>query len=930
MYRGMKFSLPVMVCLGSLVGFCGVSETPAQTTAFTYQGQLKDGAVAANGVYDLRFALFTVSSGGSGATLEAPATPVTNGLFTVTLDYGSGWLGGADRWLQISVRTNGSPGAYTDLLPRQRLASTPYAWRAAVANSVPTGAITSGMLAGGAVTAGHFAPGAVVAGLANEGLSGVPTSQALVMSSLANDPGLLANGYVRVGNNLSFASEVWSPVAVPDTTSTPIPWPRYGVWTGTEFIGLSTSGYGARYNPASGLWTALALPAGWSGQRLFAAVVWTGTEMIIWGGRTGNTSPYNCPNTGFRYNPTSNTWTAMRADATAPSGRFGASAVWTGSRMVIWGGLDPAGTALNTGSRYNPVTDTWSATRADATTPPAAATSASVWTGSRMLVWSGYKTSPTFSTSTNGGSYDPVADTWTPINPVGAPRGVGESAAVWTGTKLIVWSGSTNGGYRSGVVNTGGIYDPIANTWSPMLGTPPAARMLPVCVWNGTNMLVWGGAGENVLLPDGKSFHPVTGWGANLNPNGAPLISDPPFPQLGAWLPGTSELLVVAGTGGRYSPGNNSWTPVSLNYPDGQTRRDHVAIWTGSEMIVWGGTVNGLPTDTGRRYNPTTGGWTNTSLVGAPSPRWLCSGVWSGTELIIWGGTGDGFTPLDDGARYNPVTDTWTPISPAPSQPVSLWGTSLRTGRFGHAAVWTSAGMLVWGGSDGYDNQGSTLTTIGGIYHPATDSWSPLDAADYDVPSRCYASAVFVSPRVYFFGGRNLPTTYGGPTALVADAVAYDVENENWWTLPAAPQTLAREGFSLTGAGNRIALWGGRDGVGNPLATGLVFNTVSNTWTLLTANNAPTARSGHTAVWTGRELLVWGGTNAAGLSLTNGAHLELDAPQWTSFGTNRSIAAGHSAIWSGSEMILYGNLPGLTDQCARYHPGLNAYYYIRP
>src|SRR5215468_2381370 len=78
----------------------------AQGTAFTYQGRLNDGVNPANGSYDVTFTLFGASSGGSpiaGPRTNSP-TAVTNGLFTVTLDF-SNQFPGTPRWLEIGVRT---------------------------------------------------------------------------------------------------------------------------------------------------------------------------------------------------------------------------------------------------------------------------------------------------------------------------------------------------------------------------------------------------------------------------------------------------------------------------------------------------------------------------------------------------------------------------------------------------------------------------------------------------------------------------------------------------------------------------------------------------------------------------------------------------------------------------------------------------------
>jgi len=811
----------------------------------------------------------------------------------------------------------GTPTPATSLDVRGTVAASNFV--GALAANQLTGTIPPANIGAGSITAVQLAPGAVVSSLAAEGLGAVPNSQAVVMSTLAADEALTSRGYTRLGNTVAFGSESWTPVSVPGVNNTPIPGASYSVWTGTEFLIVNLYGTGARYDPVANLWTPLPAPAGWSSIRQFASVAWTGTEMIIWGGQRTAT-PTLRYNSGFRFNPTSNTWRAMREDGSTPTPRGGAGAVWTGSRFVIWGGFDVSYNALNTGGRYDPVTDTWAATRADATTPPGAAAPATVWTGSRMVVWSGYLSAPSYKAITNGGLYDPVADTWSPLSTTGAPRPTGQALAVWTGSEMIVWGGTTNTSSTTRV-STGGRYNPGANTWSPMTGTPPSARNSPLGVWTGSELIVWGGG-----VADGKIYSPATGWGASIATANSPGAQISPQ---GAWLPGTSEMLTVSGNAGRYKPSTTTWTTVPSEYNNGQSRRDHAAVWTGTEMLFWGGTINGVPTDIGRRYHPGTGVWTNMSLEGAPSPRRDFTAVWSGSELIVWGGTLDGYSPLSDGARYNPVSDTWTPMAPAPASPQTPWGKSMRDGRFGHAAVWTPEGMFVWGGADGYDNQGQELSTIGATYQPWSDTWGLVNSGDDGLPARWKPTAVFISPKVYIFGGRTLPPSYPGGT-LVADAIAYDLDGASWLTLPAAPQSLAREGLSLTAAGTRLALWGGRDATGTAQQTGLVFNTLSNTWATLPATGAPAARSDHTAVWTGRELLVWGGVSGAGTPLANGVRVELDATQWNPLPAGPTIASGHTAVWSGSEMILYGHVAGLVDQCSRYRPAINGYYYLRP
>src|SRR3977135_2157821 len=89
----------------------------AQGTAFTYQGRLADSGAPANGTYDLRFTVYDALSIGNSVAgpVSNATTAVSNGIFTVTLDFGAGVFPGAGRWLEIGVRPGGSISAYTIL-----------------------------------------------------------------------------------------------------------------------------------------------------------------------------------------------------------------------------------------------------------------------------------------------------------------------------------------------------------------------------------------------------------------------------------------------------------------------------------------------------------------------------------------------------------------------------------------------------------------------------------------------------------------------------------------------------------------------------------------------------------------------------------------------------------------------------------------------
>src|SRR4029453_17170027 len=104
---------------------------------------------------------------------------------------------------------------------------------------------------------------------------------------------------------------------------------------------------------------------------------------------------------------------------------------------------------------------------------------------------------------------------------------------------------------------------------------------------------------------------------------------------------------------------DDSWTDTTTtNAPTG--RESPTAVWTGSEMIVWGGNdgINFL--NTGGGYNPSTDSWTPTTLTNAPDARLGYTAVWTGSEMIVWGGRDTGGMLLNSGGRYDPGTDSWT------------------------------------------------------------------------------------------------------------------------------------------------------------------------------------------------------------------------------------------------------------------------------
>ncbi len=157
----MKTPVRLLLLLsGCLVGNLNLQ---GQGTAFTYQGRLDESGQPSNGLYDFRAQVYNRATPGEpgdalvSSTLTFTTVPVTNGLFSLTLDFGAGPFNGEARWLSLAVRTNGAPG-YQTLQPRQPVSPTPYAIRAAnLSGSIPANQVTGTLATASLPTGGNWA-----------------------------------------------------------------------------------------------------------------------------------------------------------------------------------------------------------------------------------------------------------------------------------------------------------------------------------------------------------------------------------------------------------------------------------------------------------------------------------------------------------------------------------------------------------------------------------------------------------------------------------------------------------------------------------------------------------------------------------------------------------------------------------------------------
>ncbi len=316
-----------------------------------------------------------------------------------------------------------------------------------------------------------------------------------------------------------------------------------------------------------------------------------------------------------------------------------------------------------------------------------------VWTGSKMIVWGGHDASSTTLESGVGAAFDPATNSWAAIAP--PPSGFstrGEHSAIWTGSKMIVWGGVH---YVSGVgpsLNDGASYDPAADAWTVMTApNPPVKRYFHHAFWTG-----------------------ATGNAATRN-----------------------RMIVYGGNqavGGIYDTEAGAWKPMATANGPGAREFDS-AVWTGSALISWGGRAANSTTrlNTGAVYDPAADTWKAMSQTGVPSARESAGAVWTGSRMLVVGGSA-GATYFADGARYDRATDTWAAIARAAINRVNF------------AAVWTGSRMLIFQGNSNGPG-GNNAASSGEIYDPLGDTWTSLPPTSLiakELPLGVWTGNVFI------------------------------------------------------------------------------------------------------------------------------------------------------------------------------------------
>lgn len=372
--------------------------------------------------------------------------------------------------------------------------------------------------------------------------------------------------------------------------------------------------------------------------------------------------------------------TTERLAAAGLEGRTGAASVWTGTELLVWGGLTPENEWLADGAALDPVANRW---RPLPRAPIAArGYPAAVWTGTEMLLWGGYAGEERF---VDGVAFDPETNRWRMIapNPFG---GVMRPAVLWTGTEMLVFS-STNG------PRTASGYDPRSDRWRRLAAPPGLLTMpYPQAVWTGSRAIL-------VLWPDTSTQPPGSGFPTrDLAPAPGPEIGTVPLSPPGT--PPTPPTVSRPSAGGpnssmflvSYSPESDQWTRL----PEVALRDGGLPslVWTGREVLLVQYQRPVLA------FDPKQQTWRS----GAPLPevpRVFAEGaVWTGSLVLLWSGG-------EEGLAYDPAADVWWTFDAG----------GLRA-RSSAVVAWADGLLVGWSGSGNRDGGRSRLEEDGIRYRP--------------------------------------------------------------------------------------------------------------------------------------------------------------------------------------------------------------------
>ncbi len=331
----------------------------------------------------------------------------------------------------------------------------------------------------------------------------------------------------------------------------------------------------------------------------------------------------------------------------------------------------------------------------------------------------------------------------------------------------------------------------------------------------------------------------------DVRPDRQALVAGPPSS-------GSNADLLTPGATRRLAP-----SPLS-------GRSTMASVWTGTEMLVWGGEGPRGQVDDGAAYDPRRDTW-RMLPQGPLTKRNAPAAVWTGAEMLLWGGHA---TSVDhaDGAAFDPTSGRWRSIADAPmrsgGRPVGLW-----TGRE----------MVVVAGFNGLDVA---------AYDPGTDSWRKLP----DLPGQMQAPF----PMAVWTGSR-LVVVVGTPIDRRARIFSLDIEGRAWAELPPL------------GDGQVKLAWTGDGLLATAGSVAAVFDSAGSAWTKVAEAPKGLRRGDEVIAWTGDQLVLWGG----------GAEASVIDPERRTW---RTTPAGGlkprpqpASVWADGVFLAWGGFPDGAD-----------------
>lgn len=296
-----------------------------------------------------------------------------------------------------------------------------------------------------------------------------------------------------------------------------------------------------------------------------------------------------------------------------------------------------------------------------------------VWTGSRMIVWGGTSSSGAYA---DGASYEPATRTWQRL-PESPLSGRADPAYAWTGNQLFIWGGRT--GSDDSVASDGATYDPATDSWHRLPALSVGDHQLATAVWTGSRVVLFtAAAGQHATTVAVHAYSPRTSsWDAlpsihitqtNLVDLSALVAGD----RLYVWMPvqTINNGLRTGNDGFVYQPASNSWTATTL-LPTQDQYSVGAALWAGDHVVF---EPNGIECSCGGIAGESTGSWADlrTGVVEAlpawlPEPSYGSTFFWTGDAILATAGARV--------AAWDPVSGQWTKLAGPPYQggAIQVW-----------------------------------------------------------------------------------------------------------------------------------------------------------------------------------------------------------------------------------------------------------------